>query len=144
MNRQELCTILKECRLNNGVLLKRICAQMDSGETAIYRIEKGIYNFNCDLWISYMNAIGVIARLSINDKVVFINSDNDIVEFIKTARKENEVTQRELAKIINKSYVHVANLERGKTRVTIDVLLEVINAFGYELKILNKVTEQQN
>lgn len=140
MDRQQLSTILKEHRVNNGVLLKRICAQMDTGESTVYRIEKGAYNFNCDMWIDYMNAIGVIAKISRGDKSIFINSSNDIVEFIKNARSEQDVSQRALAKMINVANMTIANLERGYTRVAIDVLLAVVNTFGYELQILDKVT----
>ena len=140
MDRQQLSTILKEHRVNNGVLLKRICAQMDTGESTIYRIEKGLYNFNCDMWIDYMNAIGVIAKISRDNKSIFINSANDVVEFIKNARSEQDVSQRALAKLINVANMTIANLERGYTRVAIDVLLAVVNTFGYELQILDKVT----
>lgn len=139
MNRQQLGEVLKGHRVNNGVLLKRICAQMDTGESTIYRIEKGLYNFNCDMWIDYMNAIGTIALLSLGKKVVHINSIDDIVEFIKTLRTENEMSQREFGSKCNISHITVANIERGQTRVTIDVFLAIINAFGYELQILDKV-----
>ena len=144
MNRQQLSAILKEHRVNNGVLLKRICAQMDTGESTIYRIEKGLYNFNCDMWIDYMNAIGVIAKITRNNKSVFINSANDVVEFIKNARSEQEVSQRALAKMINVANMTIANLERGYTRVAIDVFLSVVNTFGYELQILDKVQSNNN
>lgn len=140
MNRQQLGEVLKGHRINNGVLLKRICAQMDTGESTIYRIEKGLYNFNCDMWIDYMNAIGVIAKISRDNKSIFINSANDVVEFIKNARSEQDVSQRALAKLINVANMTIANLERGYTRVAIDVLLAVVNTFGYELQILDKVT----
>lgn len=138
MDRQQLSTILKEHRVNNGVLLKRICAQMDTGESTIYRIEKGVYNFNCDMWIDYMNAIGVIAKLSFK-KTILINSANDIVEFIKILRTEKELSQREFGSKCGISHITVANIERGKTRVTIDVFLAIINAFGYVLHIIDKV-----
>lgn len=140
MNRQQLGEVLKGHRVNNGVLLKRICAQMDTGESIIYRIEKGLYNFNCDMWIDYMNAIGVIAKISRGNKSTFINSSNDVVEFIKNARSEQDVSQRALAKMINVANMTIANLERGYTRVAIDVFLAVVNTFGYELQILDKVT----
>lgn len=144
MDRQQLGSILKEHRVNNGILLKRICAQMDTGESSIYRIEKGVYNFNCDMWIDYMNAIGVIAKISYDNKSIFINSANDVVEFIKNVRSEQEVSQRALAKMINVANMTIANLERGYTRVAIDVFLAVLNTFGYELQILDKIQTNNN
>lgn len=139
MNRQELSSILKEHRNKNGVLIKRICAQMDAGANIINRLERALFNYNCNTWLSYMNAIGTIAQLSFGKKVVHINSTDDIVGFIKTLRNENEMSQREFGSKCNISHITVANIERGQTRVTIDVFLAIINAFGYELQILDKV-----
>lgn len=139
MNRQELSTILKEHRAKNGVMLKRICHQMDTGESTVYRIERGTYNFNCDMWIAYMDAIYVAAQISHGNKKINISSATDIVEFIKTVRTENDMTQREFGKQCNISNVVIANIERGFTRVSIDVFLAIINAFEYELRILDKL-----
>lgn len=72
-------------------------------------------------------------------KVVHISSIDDIVEFIKALRTEKEMSQREFGNKCNISHITVANIERGQTRVTIDVFLAIINAFGYELQILDKV-----
>lgn len=139
MNRQELSSILKEHRSKNGVLVKRICAQMDAGANIINRLERALFNYNCNTWLAYMEAIGTIAQLSLGKKVVHISSTDDIVEFIKALRAEKEMSQREFGNKCNISHITVANIERGQTRVTIDVFLAIINAFGYELQILDKV-----
>lgn len=140
MDRQELSSILREHRSNNGVLIKRICAQMDAGANIVNRLERALFNYNCNTWIAYMDAIGTIAQLSLGKRVIHINSTEDIVEFIKTLRTEKEMSQREFGTKCNISHITVANIERGQTRVTIDVFLAIINAFGYELQILDKVT----
>lgn len=140
MNRQELSSILKEHRNKNGVLIKRICAQMDAGANIVNRLERALYNYNCNTWLAYMDAIGTIAQVSLGKKVMHINSTDDIVEFIKKVREEKEMSQREFGSKCNISHITVANIERGQTRVTIDVFLAIINAFGYELQILDKVT----
>lgn len=140
MNRQELSTLLREYRKQNGVLIKRICTQMDAGANIINRIERAMYNYNCNTWFSYMNAIGVIAEVSHNNNVIPLDSIDRMVEMFKSIRISNGITQRELAKIIGISHVNIANIERGHTKLTIDVFLAIINAFGYELKILNRAT----
>lgn len=146
MNRKELSTTLREHRSKNGILIKRICAQMDAGTNIVNRLERALFNYNCNTWLAYMNAIGVIAKISRNNKSIFINSANDIVEFIKKARSEQDVSQRVLAKLINVTSTTVASFERGKTRVTIDVFLSILNTFGYELQIIDKepVKEQDD
>lgn len=144
MDRQELSSILREHRKKNGVLIKRICAQMDAGANIINRLERALFNYNCNTWVDYMNAIGVIAKISYDNKSIFINSANDVVEFIKKVRSEQEVSQRALAKMINVANMTIANLERGYTRVAIDVFLAVLNTFGYELQILDKIQPNNN
>lgn len=144
MDRQQLSAILKEHRVNNGVLLKRICAQMDTGESSIYRIENGVYNFNCNMWLSYMNAIGVVAKLSGNGNSIYLNTVDEMVEAVRNIRKENNITQRELAQIIGISHVNIANVERGHTSLTIDFLLSVAKAFRYELQIIDKIRLNDN
>lgn len=139
MNRQELSTTLKEHRAKNGVMLKRICHQMDTGESTVYRIERGTYNFNCDMWIAYMDAIDAAAQVSLGNKKINIGSAKDIVGFIKAVRTENNMTQREFGKQCNVSNVVIANIEREFTRVSIDVFLAIVNTFGYELRILDKL-----
>lgn len=140
MDRQELSSILSEHRNKNGVLIKRICAQMDAGANIVNRLERALYNYNCNTWLAYMDAIGTIAQVSLGKKVMHINSTDDIVEFIKKVREEKEMSQREFGSKCNISHITVANIERGQTRVTIDVFLVILNAFGYELQILDKVT----
>lgn len=140
MDRQELSSILREHRNKNGVLIKRICAQMDAGANIVNRLERALFNYNCNTWLAYMDAIGTIAQVSLEKKVMHINSTDDIVEFIKKVREEKEMSQREFGSKCNISHITVANIERGQTRVTIDVFLSILNAFGYELQILDKVT----
>lgn len=140
MDRQELSSILREHRSKNGVLIKRICAQMDAGVNIVNRLERGLFNYNCNTWLAYMDAIGTIAQVSLGKKVVHINSADDIVELIKKIREKKEMSQREFGSKCNISHVTVANIERGQTRVMIDVFLSALNAFGYELQILDKVT----
>lgn len=140
MDRQELSSILREHRNKNGVLIKRICAQMDAGANIVNRLERALYNYNCNTWLAYMDAIGTIAQVSLGKKVMNINSTDDIVEFIKKVREEKEMSQREFGSKCNISHITVANIERGQTRVTIDVFLSILNAFGYGLQILDKVT----
>ena len=113
---------------------------MDAGANIVNRLERALYNYNCNTWLAYMDAIGTIAQVSLGKKVMHINSTDDIVEFIKKVREEKEMSQREFGSKCNISHITVANIERGQTRVTIDVFLSILNAFGYELQILDKVT----
>lgn len=144
MDRQELSSTLREHRKKNGVLIKRICAQMDAGPNIINNLERALFNYNCNTWLAYMNAIGVVAKLSGNGNSIYLNTVDEAVEAVKNIRKKNNITQRELSKIIGVSHVNIANIERGHTSLTIDFLLSVANAFGYELQILDKIQPNNN
>ena len=138
MNRQELSSILREHRSKNGVLIKRICAQMDAGANIVNRIERALYNYNCNTLLSYMNAIGVAAKVVYKGSEKYINSPDEIIELVKSIRSKEKLSQREFADKIGVSNVTVANVERGFSRMKIDLLILIINTFGYELQIIDK------
>ena len=138
MNREELSAILKEHRSKNGVLIKRICAQMDAGANIVHQIERAVHNYNCNTWLSYMNSIGVVAKISYNGVEEYLDSPEKFIEILKSIRKKENLSQREFAKKISVSHITIANVERGFSRMKIDLLLAIINTFGYELQIIDK------
>lgn len=140
MNRLSLGEILKEHRARNGVMIKRICAKMDTDAHTLYRIEKGTHNYNFELLLSYIDAIESVLILSRKEQDIYIYSSDKVVALIKTIRAEQNMTQREMSNKTGISHITIANIERGKNRVTIDVFLSIINSFGYELKIIDKTT----
>lgn len=71
----------------------------------------------------------------------------EIGQFVRVIRKRNDLTQEELAQLLNISRITVQNLEAGKN-FTIDTLLKVLEHFDL-LKELNtlvkdKRNEQEN
>ena len=71
----------------------------------------------------------------------------EIVQVVRVIRKRHDLTQEELAQLLNISRITVQNLEAGKN-FTIDTLLKVLEHFDL-LKELNtlvkdKRSEQEN
>lgn len=71
----------------------------------------------------------------------------EIGQFVRVIRKRHDLTQEELAQLLNISRITVQNLEAGKN-FTIDTLLKVLEHFDL-LKELNtlvkdKRSEQEN
>lgn len=57
-------------------------------------------------------------------------------ELIKETRKEQKLTQKELAEKIGKEREYIAKIEQGKTDLQISNLTQIINALGKSLQIV--------
>ena len=57
-------------------------------------------------------------------------------ELIKETRKEQKITQQELADKIGKERAYIAKIEQGKTDLQISNFVQIINALGKTLQIV--------
>lgn len=64
-----------------------------------------------------------------------------INEFVKTIRKENNLTQEEVALYCGVSGKFVNELERGKETLQLNKVQQVLNLFNYELQPVKKKDE---
>ena len=70
----------------------------------------------------------------------------DIIgEMIKRARKERNLTQTELGKLIGVQKGQISKLEKGSSNVTINTILKVFNALkakvNFKVELLNQEVE---
>lgn len=56
-------------------------------------------------------------------------------ELIKETRKEQKLTQQQLAEKIGKERSYIAKIEQGKTDLQLSNFIQIISALGLELKI---------
>lgn len=56
-------------------------------------------------------------------------------EYIRHLRKENGMTQEEVAEKLHLTPHAISQYENGKRQVTIDMMQNILSLFGYELKI---------
>ncbi len=80
----------------------------------------------------------IAAKLDVN-----INEAREkqrLIENIVKARKETKTSQAALAKKIGVTQGRIAQIESGigTNQITFDVLLNLLNALGYEYKIVSK------
>ena len=54
-------------------------------------------------------------------------------EEIKRLRKENDLTQEQLGKLIGVQRAHISKLENNATNITIGTLMKVLNALNAEI-----------
>lgn len=134
MTREQFCNNLLEHRKTSGVKMRDICFAMNVMPTAIYRLENGKNNFSMDKAIGYLSAINHRIYL-IKEKIEFeIIKYEDIVRWVIQARLKIH-TQRELATKIECTNATIANTELGKSIVSVDIFLRLVEALGYSINI---------
>ncbi len=62
-------------------------------------------------------------------------SVRELGQFVRSYRKANRITQRQLALLAGTSEEFVVNLERGKPTLRFDKLLSVLDILGLQLVI---------
>lgn len=69
-----------------------------------------------------------------------IREKHRLIELIKKARKEEKISQTQLAKKMGVTQGRIAQIESrvGTGKVTLEVLLSIIRELGYEYKIIAK------
>ena len=66
---------------------------------------------------------------------MIIKTIKDIAEFIKTKRKEQNLTQIELAQLTNVGVRFLSDLENGKPTCEIEKVLKILNNLGAKINI---------
>lgn len=69
-----------------------------------------------------------------------IKAKHELIRKIKKIRQDNNLTQEDLAKLINKTQSYVAKVESGlgTSNFSFDVLLGILKTLGYDYKITTK------
>lgn len=82
-------------------------------------------------------ATGTIDNVKLikNSSVAGMNKDmNTFAELIKQARKEEGITQTELANRLGYNSRYISNIESGKQEISIAKVEEIISAMGFVFK----------
>jgi len=69
---------------------------------------------------------------------VIIEDVQDIGDAVRTARKDQGLTQREFADIVGVGVRFLSELERGKSTAQIGLVLKVISGAGLELALRSR------
>jgi len=69
---------------------------------------------------------------------VIIEDVQDIGDAVRTARKDQGLTQREFADIVGVGVRFLSELERGKSTAQIGLVLQVISGAGLELALRSR------
>ena len=137
MNREEFCKILRECRQQSEKTMKEIGFELNMLPGDIYRLEKGGNNFAFDKAIDFLKTVECVIKLQ-NGKSLFIVSDYELLIKWIVAVRAKKYSQRSLAEAATCSYVAIANIERRKNIMRIDIFLKIVDALGYTVTIEKK------
>ncbi len=72
------------------------------------------------------------------------NKNNDIALFIKKARKEYGITQKEFSLRSGLGLRFVRELEQGKLTLKLDKVLEALSMFGYTLTVRKETEDERS
>lgn len=134
MDRIEFCNLLVRAKEQSGKSTNTVSFDLRMQWSTLRRFEKGANNSNMKKVFEYMAVIDSCLHIvSDNSDKTILNYD-DLISWI-TKERNGKYTQRQIAKIINISYVMIANIESRKNSLTIDVFLRIIDALGYTVKI---------
>ena len=137
MNREEFCKILRECRQQSGKIMKIIGFELNMLPGDIYRLEKGGNNFAFDKAIEFLKVMGCVIKLHNQKDIFYITDYFAFVEFLITTRSI-KYSQRSLSELAQCSYVAIANIERKKNVMRIDIFLKIVDVLGYTVTIEKK------
>ena len=134
MTREDFCNLLADTKAKIGLTTTDISFDMRMQLSTLNRLEKGKTNFSVQKIIEYVKCLKANLCLYKKNKSTKIYEYDDVISFIKKARK-GIYSQRDLAKEIGCTHSTIANIESNISIVSIDVFLKILEVLGYELKI---------
>lgn len=134
MTREEFCNIMASVKMQARLSTTDLAFDMRMQWSTLNRLEKGKTNFSVQKMLEYVKCLKADLLIVNSRKTVVINEYNDILKWVKKCRG-TKISQRNLADLIGCSYVNLANVELGKTAMSIDTLLKCAKIFNYNIKI---------
>ena len=137
---------IKEIRENNDMSQRSLREVLKVGKSTYSRWEKGEQlitltrlNEFCNYFhVSMDYALG-ISKTDFKTKELKELDKKKIGQNLRTIRKENNLTQEELAKLLNTSHSTISAYENGKTLLLTAFAIEICKKYGYSLDwICNK------
>ena len=137
---------LKEIRENNDMSQRSLREVLKVGKSTYSRWETGEQliplkrlNQFCNYFhVSMDYALG-ISKTDFKIKELKELDKKKIGQNLRTIRKENNLTQEDLARILNTSHSTISAYENGKTLLLTAFAIELCNKYGYSLDwICNK------
>ena len=66
---------------------------------------------------------------------VIMDGDISVKGLIRETRKEEHLTQKQLAEMLNMSAGTIQQYESGRRSITVDTLIDIMDVMGYDLLV---------
>lgn len=134
MTRDEFCNLMASVKMQVGGSTTDLAFDMRMQWSTLNRLEKGKNNFSVQKMLEYIKYLNANLYFCNDQKSIEISSYNDILTWLKKCRGTN-ISQRKLAELIGCSRANLANVELGKTIMSIDTLLKMAEVFNNKIDI---------
>jgi DNA-binding XRE family transcriptional regulator len=139
MNREEFSAILKQIRIDCGISKNQLSRNpVYSHVSQITRLEQGSNNYSLSLVVRHLDILGYNLVVVSKTGQAEVFDVNNVSEWIKQRRDEWYMSQGKLARKIDVHPTTLNCVELGKVTITIDILLKILDVFGYTIKIEKK------
>lgn len=134
MNRTTFSSLLISQRENHNIGKNELCRMTGFTFLQLQRLESASNNFNMNLVFRYLTSVNATLILCNENNSCVLREYDGCVAWLVNARN-GLYSLRKLAKAANCSYSAIANVEHGKTVISIDLFLKLADTLGYTIKI---------
>lgn len=134
MNRLDFCGLLLEAKNKSGINTSDLSFAIKMQWSTLRRFEKGTHSFGMKKAIEYLDIVHGKICLMQNKKKEIISDYNKLIEW-EVRERSKTYTQRSLAEKVGCSYVNLANIESGKSVMSVDIFLKIVDALGFAVDI---------
>lgn len=137
MTREEFSKLLRQHRKESKTTLKTLCMALNVLSNGVYHVENGTHNYTLGRAITYANAVNCeIIAIAPNEEIHTLSSPESAVQLLISAR--GETTRYRVAKDVGMTQPGLVNVEKGNTNLTIDMLLKLLEYYGYIITVRPK------
>ena len=134
MDRKDFSSRLVAQREANNIGKNELCRLTGFTFVQLQRLEKADNNYNMELVFRYLSVVRSSIILQKDKKEYCLTHYGQVPQWLSEARGE-VLSLRKLAEIANCSYSAITNVEHGKTVISVDLFLKLIDVLGYSVEI---------
>lgn len=134
MDRKDFSSRLVVQREANNLGKNELCRLTGFTFVQLQRLEKADNNYNMELVFRYLSVVRSSIILQKDKKEYCLTHYEQVPQWLSEARGE-VLSLRKLAEIANCSYSAITNVEHGKTVISVDLFLKLIDVLGYSVEI---------
>lgn len=134
MTREGFSEMLVTIRETAGISKNEMCRRTVMAFSEIDRIERSVNNYGIPKVIHYLNAMNLVLVLNLNDTKSAIFSSEDFAKWLLKLKEQSGVSLQNIASNTGCTHTTIRNIINNKSNVKIDLLLKLVDYFGYTIE----------